>query len=163
VPLANIGYQISQRLFIKYILNRADYHYYSTIDLRWFFKNISENKLEHIYSCVDVELFKPMDVVDKYHKQDVMYSKGGAKGYHNRKVDHSQMPFEINKFRAASITPAENIDPNILSVSAMECLACGLSVEHHLDKDREWVVENTSIEVIAQKVITKYISLLNTN
>jgi hypothetical protein len=149
-------YLIVKRISRRIFFNRANYHFYSTHDLAWWLRSIPEDKRSHLYSCINTNKFKPI----KCKKEGTFINIGGGKGFDKNKINHDDMPKHLNKFRKAEIYPNFEISPYILSVSAMECLACGLNVKHHQDKDRNWIIKNCSIPVFTDKVLKVYERLL---
>jgi len=127
-----------------YMLWMADAHIYSTIDLAWWIKR---DMKFNILPPVDTEQFKP----NKEKKMGTVIFDGGGKALEVHKIPHKFMPEYLNKFEKAEIHNAYGLSDKLMSVIALECLACGLKVEQFPNLNREWVVKNASVDVIAKK------------
>jgi hypothetical protein len=144
-PLVDIGYKLVHYFFTKAMFKKAEINLYSTFDLSWFIK--SENK-QHFYQIIDTDKF--IDNKNPYRNGTIVLSKG-ARGYTKQKIKHKDMPEVLNRYKYARIYPAEGIDVNLLSVTAIECLACGLEVYNHEEKNRDWVIKNCSVKAGADR------------
>ena len=155
-PLLYTIYKTSRYLTKRTFFKGADYNFYSTHDLAWWLRGIPNNKKEHIYCPIDTDTFKPI----KCEKQGTFINIGGGLAEGKEKIKHDDMSKHLNKFEKAEIYPAYGISPYILSVTAMECLACGLKVKHHPEKDRNWIIKNCSTPVFTDKVLEVYERLI---
>jgi hypothetical protein len=156
-PIKNLFYRCAQKTLQKHLFKKADFHFYSTYDLAWWLRNIPSNKKSHLFSLIDTNTFKDYKLPNR---KGIIHLKKGAKGFGKQKIKHKDMPKILNKYKFAEITPAEGLDPHTIQVSTMECLACGLKVKYHEEKNRFWVQKNASIPVVTNKVIKIYEKLL---
>lgn len=155
--IKNFFYKIAHFINKKYFFKKADYHFYSTIDLKWWLRSIPEHKKELLRTPVDCELFKPMDNINKC---GILDFRGGGKAYKKHKVKHNDMPLYLNQFNYVISKPSQGLSEHLVSCVVKESLACGLKVEHHEEKNRQWVIKNASISVISQKVYNTYKSII---
>lgn len=139
----------------SFFLNYADAHIYSTIDLAWW---IPVGNKYHIWCPVDTDLFRPNGNGDGVG--EVIFD-GGAKSYSTHRVHHNEMPGYLNRFSSASIHNAYGLDDHLMSVIALECISCGLSVKQFPLLDRKWVEDNASISVVAKKIESIYREVLD--
>ncbi len=154
----NVFYKITQNLIKKKMFKKADFHFYSTYDLAWWLRSIPYDKKSHMFCLIDTKLFYNYNLKNR---RDKITLKKGAKGFSKQKIKHDDMPKILNQYKYADITPAEGLDFRIIQVTHMECLACGLKVKYHEDKNRNWVLKNASISVISKKTYKIYLDLLN--
>jgi hypothetical protein len=146
-PLMNIGYKIMHYFFIRKMFKKAKINLYSTFDLSWFIK--AKNK-QHFYQIIDTDKF--INTNNPHRNGTIVLSKG-AKGYNKQRINHKNMPEVLNRYEYARIYPAEGLDSHTIQVSHLECLACGLIVYHHEEKNRDWVIKNCSIKAGADRFI----------
>ena len=121
-----------------YFMRRAHVNLYSTVDLAWWLPN--DDRSKHLISCVDTDMFKPNGTV--------VLSDGARR---KEKIPHKDMPSFLNRFECAEVCPAFGLDCGLLQVSHLEAISCGLTVVSHPYFDRDWVLENASIDVYADK------------
>lgn len=155
-PITTFLYRSIQSLFISWIFKRADYHLYSTYDLRWFLRSVPNHKKLHAFQIIDTEIFKDLNYISR---NGTVYFENGSRN-RNLNINHNSMPEYLNKYKFAEVVPAESIDPNILSVTALECLACGLIVKYHEDKNRDFVINHCSIKVRSKEMLDLFLKFV---
>jgi hypothetical protein len=153
--LKSIPYKIFHYFWKQYLFKRADFHLYSTYDLGWWLRTVPKCDQAYNLQCVDTELFIPINV---HKSEDTLVREGGA--LCEKQIYHENMYSVYNQHTRIKVTPAINLDSHLISVTALEALSCGLTVENHLDKDRDWVIENASIEVYTTKMLQLYKKLI---
>lgn len=153
----NLIYRTFHHFNKQFFFKRADFHIYATYDLGWFLREVPAEKRMWFETPTDTSLFK--DYKLKNRKGKVLFQKG-ARGFSDHKILHSDMPKFLNKFKYAEVVPAFGIDPHILQNAPSECLACGLKVKHHEDKDRAWVIKHRGLKVSAKRLYKLYKQLL---
>lgn len=139
----------------KLLLQMADAHIYSTCDLAWWIK---KGLKRHIWCPVDTDAFVPIGK----GKGNITFD-GGANSYNKHQIAHSDMPKYLSNFASADIHNAFGLDDKLMSVIALECLSCGLKVNQFPLLDREWVVNNASIPIVAKQIEDFYCEVLNAN
>lgn len=134
--------------FKKYFFKKAVRHIISNPDLSWWLRDY-RYKTCYIVDPVDTDMFYPN--VSRQKKREICFNN-------NNKLDikHSDMPDFINQFRCATVIPSMGLSPYLMSVTALECLSCGLQVKHHHGKDRNWVLNNASISIATEKLMEVY-------
>jgi len=148
-PLVNFLYKKIHSIFFKYVTMHTGHHIYSTPDLGWWFRNCTQPN-SYLPTLIDTDVFFAYNNYSRPIKKFVFSS--GSRGYKRTKVKHDNMPKFLNKIKFAEVNPAFNIHPLIMSNLCAECLACGVKVKHHEDKNREWVINNRSIPVCSKKL-----------
>ena len=138
-----------------FLKRRGNYHLYSTVDLGWWLRKIPENKRQRFLCPVDTERFKPNGLKNK----GMVTMSGGGSGFNKHKVIHDEMPGFLNQFEKANVYDT-NVDERLFSVAVFEAVACGLQVKQFPWMDRNWVLENASINSQTEKVFKIYIDLL---
>jgi hypothetical protein len=76
------------------------------------------------------------------------------------KVPHDMMPEYLNRFETVHVYNADGLDDGLLSVVAMEAVACGCVVPELPWLDRRWVLDNASIALQTEKLINVYEGLM---
>jgi len=147
-PIKNKLYKLIHSAFRKFLLIHKHYHIYSTPDLGWWFRN-STQKNEYIPTPIDTDKF---NITNTNNRTKHYVFKSGARGYKKNKIKHEDMPGFLNTLKSAEVYPAFNIHPKIMSNLCAECLACGVKVKWHEDKDRAWVLNNRSIPICSEKL-----------
>ena len=132
----------------------AVYHLYSTIDLAWWLRSIDKSKKQLFRCPVDIDLFKP----NGNKKNGLLILLGGAKT--SIPILHDYMSEHINNFGKLQVYPAYGLSEKLLQVSLMEGAACGLNVINHSWINRDWVINNASIESQTKKLINIYNEVL---
>lgn len=155
-PILFSYYKIKEYMAHKIFFKYADYHFYSTIDLAWWLRDISENKKSLLRCMVNTDIFKPSNP----NRKGKVIFRSGARNYKKNKIKHDDMPEHLNKFKDAEVYPACGLSPYLVSVTSMECLACGLKVKHHPTKNRKWVIDNASIKVVTDQILKVYNEVL---
>ena len=136
-----------RRLWLKtFFLGIAKANIVSTPDL---LKHVPNSTV--VTSPVDTDLFKPLPA--KLCGTIVLKKRGK---YNSLYVRHSAMPRLLNHFDMADVDEPRKSVVKELGVFQTEALACGLTVWHHWDKDRKWVLENASIPVATEKLLKVY-------
>lgn len=142
--------------FIKHV---GDFHLYSTIDLRWWLRKIPENK-KCLFRCpVDIDVFKPNG---KDKKGNIVF-RGGGRSIKNHRVHHNNMSDYLNNYETVDVFNADGLDDNLLSVLALEAVACGCKVNQFPKMNRKWVMDNASVESQTQRLLTIYNKLMEEN
>jgi hypothetical protein len=141
----DLAYNCFHYFFKKFMVKKAEINLYSTFDLSWFLKT---NNKQHFYQIIDTDVFTDYNYSTR--QGSIVLSKG-AKGYESQRIDHEYMPKELNKYKFARIFPAEGLDRHTIQVTHLECLACGLIVEYHEEKNRDWVVKHCSLKAGADR------------
>jgi len=135
----------------------GDFHLYSTLDLRWWLRNISDDK-KLLFNCpVDIDHFKPSDMV----KEGGVVFNGGGKSFAVHRIPHEEMHMYLNRFETVDVHNDDGLDDGLLSVIALEAACCGCKVPQLSNLNRQWVVENASIDSQTKKIIEVYERLLN--
>jgi len=135
----------------------GDFHLYSTLDLRWWLKWVSEDR-KMLFTCpVDTMLFKS----DGGVKEGNVVFRGGGKSFKDHRIPHDKMSGYLNRFSVVDVFNADGLDDGLLSVVAMEAVCCGCRVNQLPGLTRQWVVDNASIDVQTEKLLSVYGKVLN--
>ncbi len=136
----------------RYLMNIADFHLYSTLDLGWWLRDIPKDR-RLLFTCpIDTDLFRP----DNQVKRGEVTFDGGGRSYYVHRIPHEQMPAYLNRFETVNVHNADGLDDGLLSVIALEAAACGCNVPQIPWLDREWVVKNASIGSQTEKLLEVY-------
>lgn len=127
-----------------WFMRHAKMNLYSTVDLAWWI----HGKKKLLLCPVDTEMFKP---AEKKGKGTVLFS-GGSQSFKAHRVLHKDMPAYLQKFERADVRPAMGLDTHLISITALECASCGLEVVQFPWMNREWVLKNADMMVIAKKL-----------
>ena len=126
---------------------------YSTNDLAWWLQGVPKRLL---LCPVDTELFKPA----RTSGEGSVTFDGGAQAYGMHRVPHSNMPMYLQRFDTANIHNAMGLDDTLYSIIAFEAAACGLKVEQFPWMTRDWVLQHSSMTVIAEQLENIYKEIL---
>ena len=105
-------------------------------------------------NCIDTDVFKP----EGKGEGTVYFNNAKKKG-----IRHIEMAKFINQYERAEVLPGTKsgmLDPRLMSVTALECLSCGLKVKHFEKFDREWVIKYYSIPVYTKQLEKIYKEIL---
>lgn len=140
----------------NYFKKHSDFNLYSTLDLRWWLRDISDDK-KMLFTCpVDTDLFKS----NGNRKQGNICFNGGGRSFKVHKIPHKDMPDYLNKYRIVDVINADGLDDGLLSVIAMEAVSCGCIVPQIPWLNREWVLSNANIQDQTEKLLEIYKRLL---
>lgn len=127
-----------------HMIQNASMNIYSTCDLAWWIQ--TKNKM--LLNCpVDTDIFKPLG-----KGEGCVVFDGGGKAYAAHKIQHHLMPGYLNRFAEADIHNAMGLDDSLFSVIAFEAASCGLRVKQFPWMDRQWVVDNCDVDVVAERL-----------
>ena len=129
------------RLLKWIVCKLADKIFYSTTDLR---KYLPETAI-WLPSPIDTEQFKPIDVKDK----NVLIIDGTF-----GKIPHNKMPLYLNRFKKVQTSIDLKLETKaFISVMALEALACGCTVVGYEHLNRNYVINNHSIDIVTRKFL----------
>ena len=137
----------------KLFLRISDANIYSTCDLGWW---IRKSLKRHIWCPVDTDVFK----LNNERGVDEITFDGGGKSFDDHHIEHADMPEYLSGYASADIHNAFGLDDGLMSVIALECLSCGLKVNQFPLLNREWVVNNASVPVVAKRIEDFYYEVL---
>lgn len=138
---------------VYHLLKRiADFHLYSTIDLRWWLRRVPDDKKMLFICPVDTTVFRDYGT----EKKGVVTFSGGGKSFKVHRVKHENMPDYLNQYAVVNVHNADGLDDGLLSVIAMEAAACGCFVPQLPWLNRKWVVENADVDLQTKKLLEVY-------
>lgn len=135
---------IFQPFFTNVCKHLGDFHLYSSIDLCFYLRNISDD-CKMLFLCpVDTDVFKPMIPLKCRPFDKLVWGKGrvGKDSW----IPHGDVPVLLNQYRTVETYPDLGVSPFMMSVSALEAGSCGCRVVHHPYLTRRWVLGNASVE-----------------
>jgi hypothetical protein len=110
-----------------------------------------------LFNCpVDTGLFKP----DGSKKEGCVVFDGGGLSMKVHRIPHNDMPGYLNRFETVHVHNADGLDDGLNSVIAFEAVCCGCSVPELPWMNRQWVLDNASIDVQTKKLLSVYERLL---
>jgi hypothetical protein len=139
-----------------YLLKVADFNLYSTVDLGWWLRKVPNDRKMLFICPVDTELFRPYNQA----KHGAAVFNGGGRSFKVHKVPHDQMQRYLNQFEVVTTHKIEGLDDGLISVLDLEAAACGCRVSGNPWLNREWVINNASIESQTKKILDVYKKLL---
>ena len=135
-----------------WLLRFGSFHLYSTVDLAWWLRSVSNSK-KCLFRCpVDTSVFKPNGDT----RNGCIVFDGGAHSFNTHRIPHYRMPDELNKYESVDIRNADGLHESLLSVIGLEAASCGCRVVQYPWMTREWVKENASVMSQANQLLQIY-------
>lgn len=140
--------------FLQWI---GDYHLYSNIDLRWWLRNILDKKKKWFICPVDTDMFYPKKEYEK-RKEKLIWGKKYVNN--DNCIPHDEVSDLLNQYKIIECHQSDGLSDYLLSVSQLESAACGCKVPPHDFMNRQWIINNASIESQTKNLLDIYKKVL---